>query len=121
VTLIERGQPRQHHVVAADYTTGAWNVNTRASYFGAVQGQGFTPGFIQTWDAKWLVDLSVRYAFSKRLTLAVGANNLFDTYPTEWDKVRAAPFPQLGFTHCWETCPIGINGRQMYARVDGAF
>jgi iron complex outermembrane receptor protein len=35
--------------------------------------------------------------------------------------VRAAPFPQLGFTHCWETCPIGINGRQMYARVDWSF
>jgi iron complex outermembrane receptor protein len=121
VTLIERGQPRQHHVIAADYTTGAWNVNTRASYFGEVQGQGFTPGFVQTWDAKWLVDLSVRYAFTKRLTLAVGANNLFDTYPTEWDKQRAAPFPQLGFTHCWETCPIGINGRQMYARVDWSF
>jgi iron complex outermembrane receptor protein len=121
VTLIERGQPRQHHVVAADFSTGPWNLNTRASYFGAVQGQGFTAPFIQTWDAKWLADLSLRYAFTKRLALSVGANNLFDTYPTEWDKTKAAPFPQLGFTHCWETCPIGINGRQMYARVDWAF
>ena len=121
VTLIERGQPRQHHVIAADYSTGPWNVNTRASYFGEVQGQGFTAPFIQTWEAKWLVDMSVRYAFTKRLSLSVGANNLFDTYPTEWDKVKAFPFPQLGFTHCWETCPIGINGRQMYARVDWAF
>ncbi|MBZ2205938.1 TonB-dependent receptor plug domain-containing protein [Massilia soli] len=121
VTLIERGQPRQHHVFAADYTTGPWNVNTRASFFGAVQGQGFTAPFIQTWESKWLVDMSVRYAFTKKLSLSVGANNLFDTYPTEWDKVKAAPFPQLGFTHCWETCPIGINGRQMYARVDWAF
>ncbi|RJG24181.1 TonB-dependent receptor plug domain-containing protein [Massilia cavernae] len=121
VTLIERGQPRQHHVVAADYTMGPWNLNTRASYFGAVQGQGFTAPFIQTWEAKWLVDASVRYSFSKRFTVAVGANNLFDTYPTEWDKTKAFPFPQLGFTHCWETCPIGINGRQMYARVDYAF
>jgi iron complex outermembrane receptor protein len=121
VTLIERGQPRQHHVVAADFSTGPWNLNTRASYFGAVQGQGFTAPFIQTWDAKWLVDLSLRYAFTKRLALSVGANNVFDTYPTEWDKTKAAPFPQLGFTHCWETCPIGINGRQMYARVDWTF
>jgi iron complex outermembrane receptor protein len=39
VTLIERGQPRQHRVVAADYTRGPWNLNTRASYFGEVQGQ----------------------------------------------------------------------------------
>lgn len=121
VTLIERGQPRQHHVVAADYTNGAWNVNTRANYYGEVQGQGFTAPFIQTWEAKWLVDLSMRYSFSKRFSVAAGSNNIFNTYPTEWDKTKAAPFPQLGFTHCWETCPIGINGRSGYVRVDYAF
>ncbi|MES2757744.1 MAG: TonB-dependent receptor [Pseudomonadota bacterium] len=121
VTLIERGQPRQHHVVAADYTAGAWNVNARANYYGEVQGQGFTAPFIQTWDAKWLVDLTMRYSFSKRFSLSAGMNNVFDTYPTEWDKTKAAPFPQLGFTHCWETCPVGINGRSGYVRVDYAF
>ncbi len=121
VTLIERGQPRKHHVIAADYTTGPWNLNTRANYYGAVQGQGFTAPFIQTWEAKWLVDMSLRYAFTKRISVSGGVNNLFDTYPTEWDKEKAAPFPQLGFTHCWETCPIGVNGRQMYARLDWAF
>jgi len=71
VTLIERGQPRQHHVLSADYTAGKWNANLRANYYGEVQGQGFT-----------------------------------------------APFPQLGFTYCWETCPFGINGRSWYARLD---
>jgi iron complex outermembrane receptor protein len=63
----------------------------------------------------------VRYNFTKRISLTAGATNLFNTYPTEWDKTKAFPFPQLGFTYCWETCPIGINGRQMYARVDVAF
>ncbi|MFC0134796.1 TonB-dependent receptor [Massilia eurypsychrophila] len=121
VTLIERGQPRQHHVVGADYTAGAWNVNARANYYGEVQGQGFTAPFIQTWEAKWLVDLTMRYSFSKRFSLSAGLNNVFDTYPTEWDKTKAAPFPQLGFTHCWETCPIGINGRSGYLRADYAF
>ncbi|MFL6711029.1 MAG: TonB-dependent receptor plug domain-containing protein [Massilia sp.] len=118
VTLIERGQPRKHHVVAADYSIGPWNLNTRANYYGEVQGQGFTPGFIQTWDAKWLVDAQLRYAFSKRVSLSAGANNLFDTYPTEWDKTKAAPFPQLGFTRCWETCPFGLNGRSVYLKMD---
>jgi iron complex outermembrane receptor protein len=121
VTLIERGQPRQHHVVAADYTVGAWNVAGRANYFGEVQGQGFTAPFVQTWEAKWIVDLTARYAFSKALSVSAGVNNLFDTYPTRWDPERAAPFPQMGFTHCWETCPFGINGRSMYARVDYSF
>ena len=121
VTLIEKGQPRQHHVVAADWTTGPWNVTARANYFGEVEGQGFTPGFIQTWEAKWIVDLTGRYAFNKNLSLTAGVNNLFDTYPTKWDPVKAAPFPQLGFTHCWETCPFGINGRSFYVKADYNF
>jgi iron complex outermembrane recepter protein len=121
VTLIEKGQPRQHHVLAADYTTGPWNATVRANYFGEVEGQGFTPGFIQTWEAKWIVDLTARYSFHKKLSLSAGINNLFDTYPTKWDPVKAAPFPQLGFTHCWETCPFGINGRSFYVKADYAF
>jgi iron complex outermembrane receptor protein len=120
VTLIERGQPRQHHVVAADYTHGQWNGNVRANYYGEVQGQGFTAPFVQTWDAKWIVDATVRYNFSKSTSLTVGSNNIFNTFPTKWDPVRAAPFPQLGFTYCWETCPFGINGRSWSARVDVA-
>jgi iron complex outermembrane receptor protein len=79
VTLIERGQPRKHHVVAADYTVGAWNLNTRANYFGEVYAENFSP--LQKWDARWLVDASVRYGFSKRTFLSVGVNNVFDQLP----------------------------------------
>jgi iron complex outermembrane receptor protein len=68
---------------------------------------------VQTWQAKWLLDRSTRYAFTRKLCLAAGANNVFDTYPSRCDPVRAAPFPQLGFTHCRETCPFGINGRSL--------
>jgi iron complex outermembrane receptor protein len=121
VTLIERGQPRQHHVLAADYTTGPWNLNVRANYYGQVEGQGFTAPFVQTWEGKWLMDLSGRWALSRQLSLSAGANNLFDTYPTRWDPAKAAPFPQLGFTYCWESCPFGVNGRSMYVRADYAF
>jgi iron complex outermembrane receptor protein len=120
VTLIERGQPRQHHVVSADYTNGKWNGNVRANYYGEVQGQGFTAPFVQTWEAKWIVDATMRYNFTKSTSLTVGSNNIFNTFPTKWDPVKAASFTQLGFTYCWETCPFGINGRSWYARVDVA-
>ena len=68
-----------------------------------------------------LVDLALRYAFTRSLSLTAGVDNAFDRYPTRWDTTRAAPFPQLGFTHCWETCPFGINGRTLYARATYAF
>ena len=121
VTLIERGQPRQHHVVSADYSLGAWGLDARANYYGEVAGQGFTAPYVQTWAAKWLFDLSGRYAITRQLSFGAGVNNLFDTYPSKWDPVRAAPFPQMGFTYCWETCPFGINGRSLYAKLDYTF
>ena len=117
VTLIEHGQPRKHHVVAADYTAGQWNVNTRANYYGEVEAENFSP--LQKWDAKWLIDASVRYAYTKRTFLSVGVNNLFNQLPSEW--TNGGAFPKLGFTRCWETCPIGVNGRSMYVRADTAF
>src|SRR5690606_32258314 len=85
VTLIERGQPRKHHVVSADYDPGPWNVTARANYFREVRGQGFTAPFVQTWEAKWIVDLTGRYTFNKNLALSAGVNNLFDTYPARWN------------------------------------
>jgi iron complex outermembrane receptor protein len=121
VTLIERGQPRKHHVVAADFTTGPWNLNARANYYGEVAGQGFTAPFVQTWEPKWLLDLSSRFAFTKNFALSAGVNNVFDTYPSRWDGVKAAPFPQMGFSYCWETCPFGLNGRSLYAKADYSF
>lgn len=121
VTLIERGQPRRHHVISADYSIGRWGLNARANYYGEVAGQGFTAPYVQTWAPKWLFDLSGRYAFSYHLSLGAGVDNLFDTYPSKWDPVRAAPFPQMGFTYCWETCPFGINGRSLYAKLDYTF
>ena len=121
VTLIERGQPRKHHVVAADFSSGPWNLNARANYYGEVAGQGFTAPYVQTWDAKWLLDLTGRFAFSKAFGVSLGVNNVFDTYPSRWDPVKAAPFPQMGFTYCWETCPFGINGRSLYAKADYNF
>jgi len=117
VTLIEHGQPRKHHVVAADYTAGPWNLNARANYFGEVYAENFSP--LQKWDARWLVDTTVRYAFSKRTFLGFGVNNVFNQLPNEW--TNGGAFPKLGFTRCWETCPIGVNGRSFYVRADTAF
>lgn len=76
---------------------------------------------MQTWEGKWLIDLVLRYAFTRSLSLSAGVDNAFDRYPTRWDTTGAAPFPQRGFTHCWETCPFGVNGRTMYARAEYAF
>lgn len=121
VTLVERGQPRAHHVLQAVWEKDQWQLTTRANYYGSVSAEGFTPGFVQTWGGKWLLDLGVRYAFSDSLSLSVGGNNVLDEYPDKWDPVNAAPFPQLGFKYGWETMPFGMNGGSYYVRLDYRF
>ena len=71
------------------------------------------------WGGKWLTDAIVTIPLQEdRLSLSVGAQNLFNVYPDDWDPVRASPFPQLGFRYGWETVPFGINGGYYFARID---
>ncbi|MBL8297636.1 MAG: TonB-dependent receptor [Rhodanobacteraceae bacterium] len=121
VTLIERGQPRSRGLLSAIWEHGPWSTTLRSNYFGSVQGQGFTPGFVQLWGARWLLDTSISYAFTPQAKLTLGADNLLDTYPTQWNRKEAWPLPQFGFSYCWETCPFGVNGGFYYARFDYTF
>ena len=129
VTLVEEGQPGSQHVLQAAYHIGDWNLVGRANYYGSVTGEGFTPGLKQKWSGDWLFDLSLGYSFTDSLSLTVGANNIFDTTPDRWtagvtdptDPDLNNPFPALGFTYCWETCPFGVNGGYYYGRLNFHF
>lgn len=118
VTLIEDGQPRQHHTFSTTYYHGPWSGNVRFNYYGEVKGQGFTPGFIQVWGGKWLTDAAVTYTMRNGIGVTFGGLNIFNVYPDKWQ----APFPPfpfvpIGFTYGWETLPFGMAGGQYYGRV----
>jgi iron complex outermembrane receptor protein len=117
VTLVEEGQPGEHYVLSGTYYRAGWSANLRLNWFGEVAGEGFTPGFKQTWSGKWLTDVSFSYPLSESLNLTVGGLNVFDTFPDRWDPQNAFPFPQLGWTYGWETLPFGINGGYYFARL----
>jgi len=118
VTLIEEGQPGERYVLSGTYYIGPWSANLRFNYFGSVAGEGFTPGFKQTWSGKWLTDVSVTRRLTDNISLTVGGLNVFDQYPDKWDPVNAFPFPQLGFIYGWETVPFGINGGYYFTRLN---
>ncbi|HJR73580.1 MAG TPA: TonB-dependent receptor [Luteimonas sp.] len=117
-TLIEQGQPREHHVLQGVYSNDKWEVTVRENYFGEVAGLGFGP---YEADGKWLADLAVAYKFSDKIKLTIGGNNIFDVYPDKWDPDAGFPFPQAGFVYGWETMPFGMNGGSYYARLDFRF
>ena len=72
-------------------------------------------------DAEWITDIEVHYDFSEMISLAVGANNVFDVYPeatisfNERNGIELSTFdrifPYSGFS------PYGFSGRFVYGRV----
>jgi iron complex outermembrane recepter protein len=117
ITSITEGQPGERAMLSGTWYRGPWTTNLRFNYFGEVAGEFFTPGFKQTWGARWLTDLSIGYALTDTLKLTVGGLNIFDEYPDKWDPVKALPFPQMGFVYGFETLPFGINGGSYFARL----
>jgi iron complex outermembrane recepter protein len=129
-----RGQPRTKLNLGLDYEVERFGGTIRANRFGKVEGTGgeigpagsgvFNDNFL---EAQWVVDAEARFTFAERFEIAVGANNLLDSYPTPVPVGQAgvsatngAPvfFPQTNYVAPFSNfSPNGFNGRFLYARA----
>lgn len=121
---LTRGQPRTKLNVGLDWSSGIFGFTARANRFGEVLIPGVDAARDQELSKQWVTDAEVRAKIADRLELAVGANNLFDSYP---DRVRFGldggqnyglngyfiPYSQFS--------PSGFNGRFLYGRVSFDF
>lgn len=131
---IERGQPKDRINLGADWERGWLSATLRANRFGEV----FSPGNVPLNDVllapRWITDLEFRLrpegGIAEGVELAVGANNLFDQYPTV-NPTGQAIDPLTGnlanlsqnnyFLPYSSFSPFGFNGRFLYARISYAF
>ncbi|HEX8262091.1 MAG TPA: TonB-dependent receptor [Allosphingosinicella sp.] len=134
------GQPRDKIVFSADGDIGRFGITARTTRYGKVVSPGaaaplapnalsltaFGPDDIFL-KAKWITDLEFRYKIGGRFELAVGANNLFDVYPT---RSPFGPRPAaIGGVYPANQeyipfsifSPFGFNGRFLYGRVSLEF
>jgi iron complex outermembrane receptor protein len=130
------GQPRDKIVLSADGDIGKFGITARTTRYGKVISPGaasplgadaasltaFGPDDIFL-KAKWITDLELRYKAVKGLELAIGANNLFDVYPTR-SPFGARPASVGGVYPANQEyipfsifSPFGFNGRFLYGRV----
>ncbi|MFN7159806.1 MAG: TonB-dependent receptor domain-containing protein, partial [Erythrobacter cryptus] len=79
---IEEGQPRNRINLGLDYSQNWASLTLRANRFGRVLSPGNDPFTDLVIDPDWVVDAEVRVEPITGLEVAVGANNLFDQYPT---------------------------------------
>jgi len=117
VLTLEKGQPKNKITASATWKLDGWGVTARATRYGEVLSPGTTPAFDFTLKPRTIVDLEARYALTRQLSLAVGADNLFDQYsetlPPALNTTNNTPFSNY--------TPFGNNGRYVYARAAYSF
>ena len=113
VLSFERGQPRNKINASVDWKLADYAATLRATRYGEVLDPGTTAALDQVLSPKTLVDMEFRYQFNSRLKIAVGADNVFDTYID----ARAPALNASGATAFSNFSPFGRSGRFVYARV----
>ncbi len=121
--ILTNSSPENKGTFAVDWNKAGWSVTARATYYGdVIDANATNPALDIHTGKKTLVDLSGSYRFQTGTLLTVGADNLFDVYPT---KVPAALNTTsgngVGALAFDRFSPFGFNGRYLYAKVSQSF
>ncbi|MGZ6010823.1 MAG: TonB-dependent receptor plug domain-containing protein [Caulobacteraceae bacterium] len=120
VLSLTDGQPKWKSALSADWTRGWAGATVRATYYGsliqAFNGNNALGDY--TLQPRTLIDLELRAKAWKGTQIAIGAENLFDAYPTTPPYVlNGQTISSNGVGAFPEYSPFGWQGRYLYARV----
>ncbi|NWL77407.1 TonB-dependent receptor [Pseudomonas taiwanensis] len=117
---LEHGYPEDKLVLGAVHRLGPWTVSlyqTRYGEYRKYAASASNAQFDQTFSAQWVTDLDVNYAFTEQLRLSVGANNLFDSHPDDFNpRLRQTPAQQYSYL-----APAAPEGAFYYTRLSYDF
>lgn len=122
ILTLENGTPEEKVTGTLDWSSGVLGATARVTYYGNVTQPGTTATVVVNGQTltndlqtgkKAIADLEIRYQPSKGTQFALGASNLFDTYP----KKTPAYLDTTGVTAFPYYSPWGFNGRYLYVRA----
>jgi len=115
------GQPKWKGAFVADWNSGGrFGATAKATYYGKLlqPANNSNPLGDYTLQDRTLIDLEVRAQLGHGLQLAVGADDLFDTYPTTPPYIlNGVTLSSNGVGAFPEYSPFGFQGRFVYARA----
>ena len=113
VLTFEEGSPDSKITGSVDWSRGPFGATLRATRYGEVLSPGTTAANDLTLKARAVVDMEVRWDVMERVKLSLGADNVFDAYPTKTppalNTTSNTPFSNYA--------PFGRSGRYVYGRV----
>lgn len=118
---IEGTIPKHRATLSANFAIGDFTIQARENFYSSFVLTNSFPG--QTFGSKFTTDLEASYTLAEHYTLAVGATNLFNTYPDKIKATSANPIYVLtnslsnGQIYPNSGGPFGANGGFWYAKL----
>jgi iron complex outermembrane receptor protein len=123
ISLIETSQPRNKVLGSIGWQAGKFNVTAKGTYFGKViawEKPTGLPHRSQTYAGKTLVDVTAGYDISKRFSVTLGANNIFNVYPDKtFSNYASYASGQIPYTR--NANQFGFNGSYYYTTLNLKF
>ena len=116
IRQLEEGLPRWKGFAALTHDQGPFRAVLRANYFGPYFEAHLEDDTLPIFaESRLTVDAELGYEVFEGFEVAVGAQNLFDTYPTQnpWAGIVGAKYG--------ERSPFGFNGGSWYVRARAKF
>jgi len=112
---LEDALPHQKGALSARYASGRISALVRATYYGEILYKAPSATNDERFGAKTLVDVDLGLELLRGTRLAVGGNNVFNTFP---DKQKVPANINSGrFIYSRRVTQFGMNGGFYYARV----
>ena len=130
LSQLETASPKFRINLQAVWRYADWTLDVKENYYG--ESSDYEQGddaagtyFKNTLKAQWITSLSVTNQLTKAISITVGANNLFNTYPTKKNPALLASQNAAGdnaaVAQYANFSPYGFNGGFYYARATYAF
>lgn len=108
--------PRSKVVLSTNWSLDKLRALARVTRYGGYTESSNVAASDRTFGAKWVADAELGYQFTDALDIAIGANNLFDTYPAKNGAIAADGSGLYG-----NFAPFGLSGGFYYARLGVKF
>lgn len=117
----EEGSPDSKFTLSANWNSNRLGLSARMTRYGEVLDAGTTATNDELLPSEVIFDIDAKYHMTNSMTISLGANNLFDTYPKPTREIDPNPslfdriFPYSSFS------PFGFSGRYVYGRISYDF
>ncbi len=114
VGRLEDSFPKDKTILGGTWHSDRWSLGLTGTRYGSFTVRNSTTAARdQSFNAKWLVDVTASYKPTSQWTLTLGADNVLDTYPDRniYANSTSGVFPYSNYS------PFGFNGAYVYGKI----